>query len=83
MMRVGVKGEEKWFIKANKRSPMKLSGGPGRIGRILPARPRRMRIAPIMIKIISNMAKGIVYKKKMILFYLIRIPQSNQRNSSQ
>jgi hypothetical protein len=55
MMRVEVRGGEKWFNRANNRSPMKLRGGPGRKGRILPANPRRIRIAPRTITIISSM----------------------------
>jgi hypothetical protein len=48
---VGVKGGEKCFIRASRKSPIKLSGGPGRIGRILPANPRIIRIEPItMVK---------------------------------
>jgi hypothetical protein len=51
---VGVKGGEKCFNKASRKSPIKQSGGPGRIGRILPANPRSIRIEPIMIVMPSN-----------------------------
>jgi hypothetical protein len=51
---VGVKGGEKCFNRASRKSPIKLSGGPGRIGRILPANPRSIKIEPITIVMPSN-----------------------------
>jgi hypothetical protein len=54
MTNVGVKGGEKCFSRASRKSPMKLSGGPGRIGRILPANPRSIKIEPIAIVMPSS-----------------------------
>jgi len=54
MMRIGVKGYENLFTKASKNSPMNLSGGPGRTGRKLPARPRKMRTEPRIITMVSS-----------------------------
>jgi hypothetical protein len=54
MTNVGVKGGEKCFTRASSKSPIKLSGGPGRIGRILPANPRSIKIEPITIVIPSS-----------------------------
>jgi len=51
---VGVKGGKKCFSRASRKSPTKLSGGPGRIGRILPANPRSIRIEPITIVMPSS-----------------------------
>lgn len=51
---VGVRGGEKCFIRASRKSPAKLSGGPGRIGRTLPANPRSIKIEPIMIVRVSS-----------------------------
>jgi len=42
---------------------MKLSGGPGRMGKRLPARPRNMRIDPTIITVISSMIQGIPQEK--------------------
>jgi len=63
MMSAGVRGDEKVLTKANKSSPMKLSGGPGRMGKRLPARPRNMRIDPTIITVISSMIQGIPQEK--------------------
>jgi hypothetical protein len=63
MTRVGVRGDAKLLLKANKNSPMKLRGGPGRMGRILPARPRNMRIDPTRITVISSIIQGIPDEK--------------------
>lgn len=54
MMSVGVRGGEKCFSRASNRSPMKLSRGPGNRGRIHPARPRRIKMAPIITAMFSN-----------------------------
>jgi hypothetical protein len=55
MMKVGVKGVEKRFTRARRKSPMKLSGGPGKTGRILPAKPRRMKRKLMRVTTISIM----------------------------
>jgi hypothetical protein len=55
MMKVEVSGGEKRFARARRRSPMKLRGGPGSTGRILPAKPMRMKMDPMTITTISNM----------------------------
>jgi len=47
IMSVGVSGGEKLQTRAKINNPMKLSGGPGRTGRILPTNPRRTKMAPI------------------------------------
>jgi len=47
IMSVGVRGGEKWRMRVTRNSPMKLSVGPGRIGRTLPANPRRIKREPI------------------------------------
>jgi hypothetical protein len=54
MTNVKVKGGEKCFNRASRKRPTKLSGGPGRIGRILPANPRSIRIEPITIVMPSS-----------------------------
>jgi hypothetical protein len=54
MTNVRVKGGEKCFKRASRKSPIKLSGGPGRIGRILPANPRSIKIEPITIVMPSS-----------------------------
>jgi DNA mismatch repair protein MutH len=46
MMSVGVRGGEKLQTRAKSNNSRKLSGGPGRRGRILPANPKRMKIPP-------------------------------------
>jgi hypothetical protein len=46
MTHVAVKGGEKCFMRASRKSPIKLSGGPGSMGRILPANPRSIKIEP-------------------------------------
>src|SRR4030042_7055993 len=74
MTRVEVRGGAKWFTRASKRSPMKLSGGPGRTGRILPAIPRRIRIDPKMITMISSMRS--VPKKCDSLNELLSFPRA-------
>jgi hypothetical protein len=51
---VEVKGGEKCFNRASSKRPIKLSGGPGRIGRILPTNPRIIRIEPITIVMPSS-----------------------------
>jgi hypothetical protein len=51
---VRVKGGEKCFNRASRKSPMKLRGGPGRMGRILPANPRSIKIEAITITMPSS-----------------------------
>jgi hypothetical protein len=54
MIRVGVSGGEKFFSRASKRSPRKLSTGPGSMGRTHPAMPRSTKILPIIIAMVSS-----------------------------
>jgi hypothetical protein len=51
---VGVKGGEKCVASDSRKSPIKLSGGPGRTGRILPANPRRIKIEPMPMAMPSS-----------------------------
>jgi hypothetical protein len=52
---VTVKGATKWRTEANNRSPIKVSGGPGRTGRKLPINPRSTSTEPTIIRIVSTM----------------------------
>jgi hypothetical protein len=51
---VEVKGGEKCLNRVNRKSPIKLSGGPGRIGTILPTNPRIIRIELMTIVMPSS-----------------------------
>jgi hypothetical protein len=54
MTNAGVKGGEKCFKRASRKSPIKLSGGPGRIGRTLPANPRSIKRELATIVMLSS-----------------------------
>lgn len=51
MIKVEVRGGEKFFMIANNNNPMKANGGPGRTGRILPNKPSTTRIMLKIMKI--------------------------------
>jgi hypothetical protein len=54
IIRVGVSGGKKPFSRASKRSPRKVSTGPGNMGRTHPAMPRSTRILPVTIAMVSS-----------------------------